>query len=343
MVSASMVDRVVGSQYQLLEELGRGAYGCLFLAQSIVDNNYVAIKILSKKGLDQSQLLLQKLEMEIQSSLCHENILKLFRVIQEDDEHTFLIMELCDQGDLFDFSANEQDEDLIKPLFMQILDAMDYMHAKGVYHRDIKLENILLASDDIDDVVTCKVADFGLATQDRYSFEYGCGSTGYLAPEHFVSNPDVPYDTAASDIWSLGILLLGLLFGTVPWQDASDTDPGFIEFKKNPRVLLTLFPDLSLDCFQFLLRLLELDPSKRTLSFDQLKDEWDTLDHLYSIPAAGHSYDSGIFSHHGGDDDDKLSFFGQEDDDFYHLKKSDCYDEDMDIFIHGQEKESWWL
>ncbi|KAI8874504.1 kinase-like protein, partial [Backusella circina FSU 941] len=260
-----MVDRVVGSQYQLLEELGRGAYGCLFLAQSIVDNNYVAIKILSKKGLDENQLLLQKLEMDIQSSLVHENILKLFRVIQEDDEHTFLIMELCDQGDLFDFSANEQDEDLIQPLFMQILDAMEYMHAKGVYHRDIKLENILLASasDEIDDVVTCKVADFGLATRDRYSFEYGCGSTNYLAPEHFILNPDSPYDTAASDIWSLGILLLGLLFGTVPWQEASDSDPGFIEFKRNPRVLLSLYPDLSLDCFQFISSLLELDPSMR--------------------------------------------------------------------------------
>ncbi|KAI8329394.1 kinase-like domain-containing protein, partial [Chlamydoabsidia padenii] len=183
--SLSMVDKVIGNDYQLLEELGHGSYGCLFLGQSLSNNSYVAIKVLNKTGLDHEQLELQQLEIDIQDSIKHPHLLGLERVIHEKD-HVFMVMELCDQGDLFDFVAENQqvrDDTLVKSVFIQILDGIQHLHSQGIYHRDIKLENILLKSndDDGDGAFTCKVADFGLATRERYSLEFGCGSTTYLA------------------------------------------------------------------------------------------------------------------------------------------------------------------
>jgi serine/threonine protein kinase len=378
-ISKSMIDKVI-DQYQLVEELGRGSYGCLFLGQSMLDNSYVAVKILCKKGLDESQLLLQQLEIDIQSSLKHPYLLGLDHVIQEQD-YVFMIMELCDGGDLFEFvvshpSLNDQ---VIKSTFCQILDAVEYMHQNHIYHRDIKLENILLQQDTV-----CKVADFGLATKERYSLDFGCGSTTYLGPEHFSGSQEdqcevefEPYDAAASDIWSLGILLLALLFGRNPWQEATLEDLAFAEFNSNPLSLKTsLFPELSNDCLQFLQSVLCVDPLQRTTiqemkqQFIQLKtltvdyndDDDDDDDEI--LPLDIHpvqpnkpnkaSYDSAIFSQDG------LSWSDMVEEDIL-LQQQQCHDGDAvlvdhfhdnddededyddDLFIHSQEKESWWL
>ncbi|KAI8878035.1 Pkinase-domain-containing protein, partial [Backusella circina FSU 941] len=261
--------------YQLVEELGRGSYGCLFLGQSLPDTRYIAVKVLSKTGLDPEQLALQQLEIDIQSQLHHPNVLALHHTLHERDE-VYMIMELCDQGDLFDHVVHHQplSEHEIKLYFGQVLDAVEYMHQHSVYHRDIKLENILLQENH--DGLVCKVADFGLATRDRYSLEFGCGSTTYLGPEHFAEDDgdafeDVPYDTAASDIWSLGILLLALLYGRNPWEEATALDPSFAAYQKDPKVLgTTLFPSLSGSCASLLESVLAMNPHDRP-SISQLK------------------------------------------------------------------------
>ncbi|OAD69398.1 hypothetical protein PHYBLDRAFT_13419, partial [Phycomyces blakesleeanus NRRL 1555(-)] len=264
----------IGGEYQLIEVLGNGAFGCLFLGQAQSDNNYVAVKVLTKSGLDHEQLKLQQLEIDIQSALNHPYLLRLHRVIQ-DHQYIFMVMELCDQGDLFDYVIRDQqdsdfrDESLVKKAFLQILEGVEYMHSQNIYHRDIKLENILLKYDDNDVEFVCKVADFGLATRERYSLEYGCGSSTYLAPEHFDDDFPLdggelmPYDAAASDCWSLGILLLAFLFGRNPWEEASVSDPSFAEFKRDPSMLRQLFPELSSSCFAFIKSALTTDPTQR--------------------------------------------------------------------------------
>ncbi|CAO3596882.1 unnamed protein product [Absidia cylindrospora] len=408
--SLSMVDKIIDKDYQLLEELGHGSYGCLFLGQCLSNNNYVAIKVLSKIGLDYEQLQLQQLEIDIQASLKHPSLLGLERVIHEKN-HVFMVMELCDQGDLFDFVMQDQhinkvrDETLVKSVFFQILDAVQHMHSQGIYHRDIKMENILLRGDDDDSssAFTCKVADFGLATRERYSLEFGCGSTTYLAPEHFDDNDDgaassmittttelVPYDAAASDIWSLGILLLAFLFGRNPWQEATSMDPSFAEFKRDPSILKThLFPELSTSCAQFLHHILTIHGTDRP-SIDQVKEQFLQLDSLLvptnncddeddddnggdwylkqddyaripmdipsmHKPTEKTTLDSAIFSANtctGMSWSDMVEEDIQRDQDVYgysSLSSSSVIDEesqdddDTDVFVHSQEKESWWL
>ncbi|CAO0792535.1 unnamed protein product [Mucor circinelloides] len=370
-VSESMVDKLIDNKYQLVEELGRGSYGCLFLGQSLETNEYVAVKILCKKDLDQSQLELQQLEIDIQQSLHHAHLLGLNQVIQEPD-FVYMIMELCDQGDLFEYVVQNPYDVNCHVIFLQILEAIEYMHQNNLYHRDIKLENILLQKQDY-----IKVADFGLATKERYSLDFGCGSTTYLGPEHFgtedesdMEQEDVPYDAAASDIWSLGILLLALLFGRNPWQEATELDMAFTDFKQDPMSLRRLFPDLSLECMQFLQKVLAIDPAERVsisemkalfckltdLTVDPQESDYETeSDEIMTSPVDIHtvqhktnkaSYDSAIFSQEdGGSWSDMVEqdlLCGIEDD-FEHITFDSTEDDEQELFIHDQEKESWWL
>ncbi|KAG0773267.1 hypothetical protein G6F21_014370 [Rhizopus arrhizus] len=95
--------------------------------------NYVAVKILAKSAELQQ---LQQLEMDIQSELKHPHLLALHRFIQDQD-YLYMIMELCDQGDLFDFVIKDQEinfvreEGLVKTWFHQILDAVEHMHSQA--------------------------------------------------------------------------------------------------------------------------------------------------------------------------------------------------------------------
>ncbi|CAO3688101.1 unnamed protein product [Rhizopus stolonifer] len=353
--ASSFEDKIIDQEYQLLELLGHGAYGCLFLGQSVKDNSYVAVKILLKSP-DLQQLQLQQLEMDIQSQLKHPHLLALHRATQDQD-YLYMIMELCDQGDLFDFVIKDQnlvrDQDLIKTWFCQILDAVDHMHQQGLYHRDLKLENILLQSET--DTV-CKVADFGLATRERYSLEFGCGSTSYLAPEHFEDDGTdlVPYDAAASDVWSLGILLLTFMFGRNPWQEASHADPAYHEFTRSPSMLKDrLFPELSLATLHWLQTALAAKGHDRP-SVAALKEQFLAIEHLYydkqnavSIPTVAKqtnvsSYDSAYFSGGGMSWADMVEEEEAQKPELelgHHPAMFDT--EDTDMFAHSGE--SWWL
>ncbi|CAO3646135.1 unnamed protein product [Mucor fragilis] len=377
-VSESMIDKLIDNKYQLVEELGRGSYGCLFLGQSLETNEYVAVKILCKKGLDPSQLALQQLEMDIQQGLHHAHLLGLDQVIQEPD-FVYMVMELCDQGDLFEYVVQNPYDVNCHVIFLQILEAIEYMHQNNLYHRDIKLENILLQKQDY-----IKVADFGLATRERYSLDFGCGSTTYLGPEHFGSTEDESdmeqqdaayYDAAASDIWSLGILLLALLFGRNPWQEATDLDVAFAEYKQDPMSLRRLFPDLSLECMHFLHQVLAIDPAKRVsigdmkamfcqltdLTMDPQEFEYDSSEEeqeeeIMTSPVDIHtvqhktnkaSYDSAIFSQQDGSgswsDMVEQDLLCGIEDDFEHITFDSTEEDEQELFIHDQEKESWWL
>ncbi|KAI8138728.1 kinase-like domain-containing protein [Fennellomyces sp. T-0311] len=384
-VVSSMIDKTIGGRYQILEELGRGSYGCLFLGQSLMDNSYVAIKVLCKTGLDHQQLLLQQLEIDIQQTLKHPHILTLHGTVQDDD-YLYMVMELCDQGDLFDFviRSKARQEDLVITAFTQILDAVEHMHQNNVYHRDIKLENVLLKTASDDESLECKVADFGLATRERFNMEFGCGSTTYLAPEHFDGEGEqsLAYDAAASDVWSLGILLLGLMFGRNPWEEATEMDQAYREYKRNSMVLRQqLFPTLSMACYRLLESILSPNAADRPsvteikhqfLALDRLMDEDDVIDDDYCYPvdipttaasaaaamAAGKksdkvSFDSAIFSGtYRTGSGESWSDMVEQDEQLFDSSDmlstvSSCSfepdDDDTDMFIHSQEKGSWWL
>ncbi|KAI8615967.1 kinase-like domain-containing protein, partial [Chytriomyces sp. MP71] len=162
-------------------------------------------------------------------------VVKLYEVI-ETDADLFFVMEYCAMGAfvrLFAITAKGGfPPHIVKDIFTQIANAVHYIHSVGVYHRDLKPENLLLSTSDM----TVRLADFGLATDEDWSDNMGCGSVRYMSPEclgiplealmkHPPSNRLqnlVGYSPLKNDVWSLGVILMNLIFARNPWHSPKD-------------------------------------------------------------------------------------------------------------------------
>jgi len=220
--------------------------------------------------LDQRQQDFQRREIYLHyQASTHPNIVSMHKII-DDVDCTYVVMEYCSEGDLFSNITERHrymgNEELVRKVALQILDAVAHCHRLGVYHRDLKPENILVA----DRGNNVMLADFGLATTDPYSMDFGCGSTFYMSPEcQDHSSRSQWYACAPNDIWSLGVILVNLTCGRNPWKQASPEDPTFREYMKDRHFLKTILP-LSDEFDEILGMIFELDPSRR-ISLDQLR------------------------------------------------------------------------
>ncbi|KAJ6143464.1 hypothetical protein N7471_002917 [Penicillium samsonianum] len=235
---------VLANRLELTRVLGVGAYGVVYTALDIHTNEVYAVKVLCKDGLDARQLKFQQREIRLHHMASqHRNVVPLVRIMDSVD-CTYVVMEYCPEGDLFsnitdkgNFVGNDF---LAKSVFLQILDAVQFCHSLGIYHRDLKPENVLVTENGM----TVKLADFGLATTDYYTTDFGCGSTFYMSPECQQSNarPLSCYMSAANDVWSLGVILVNLTCGRNPWKRASVEDSTFQAYLKDPFFLKTILP-----------------------------------------------------------------------------------------------------
>jgi len=256
--------QVLAGRLQLTGILGVGAYGVVYTAIDIQTNIPYAVKALNKIGLDPRQRKFQQREIQLHhQASAHPNVVSLVKIMDAPD-CTYVVIEYCPEGDLFS-NITEQgkyvgNDALAKQAFLQILDAVEYCHSIGIYHRDLKPENVLVT----DQGMTCKLADFGLATTDHVTSDYGCGSTFYMSPECQTSSPKAYscYASAPNDVWSLGVILVNLTCGRNPWKRASFDDSTFRAFMKDPKFLRTILP-ISLELDAILRRIFEFNPAKR--------------------------------------------------------------------------------
>lgn len=232
-------------------------------------SGYYAVKCLNKVGLDARQRAFQRREIMLHTmASSHPNVVTLHRVIDDpQDPCVYVVLDYCPDGDLFSMitetqrymlpssasrAAEEQGIDvaftsdrlkmdaLIRDVFDQILDAVEFCHQMGIYHRDLKPENILCLCGGAKVVL----ADFGLATGDKTSADFGCGSTFYMGPEcqGGITRRLTSYNTAANDVWSLGVILVNLICGRNPWKQACPADDTFREYLRNPDFLKEILP-----------------------------------------------------------------------------------------------------
>lgn len=171
---------------QLLDSLGTGAYGKVYLAidrtSSKTGGKYYAVKCLLKPNLGSRQDEFQKREFEIHRMVHkHPNIVTLHKVIY-GRFFVYVVLDLYVGGDLFTAITErrlyELNDELVKSTFVQLIDAVQYCHDRGVSHRDIKPENILVSEDGSH----ISLADFGLSTLTGFSAQFGCGSSYYMSP-----------------------------------------------------------------------------------------------------------------------------------------------------------------
>ncbi|ETR97258.1 kinase-like protein, partial [Trichoderma reesei RUT C-30] len=256
-----------GGRYQTISPLNHGSFGMVFMAQDLVSNQTVAIKCLTKKSAacDTGVELAvdeRSEEYALHSSLgSHPNIVNLLDTF-ETDAHVFLVMEFCSQGDLYEAIRNGHgplETEHVRQFMLELVDAVAYIHSKGVYHRDIKPENIFLTQDG-----AMKLGDFGLATTDKWSYETTVGSDRYMAPEQFDS-AGAGYSPAEADIWAIGICLLNILFSRNPFTTPTEADPLFLDFSRDKQSLFDVFPSMSQDTYEVIVQCMNLDPRKRSL------------------------------------------------------------------------------
>jgi len=200
--------------------LGKGKFGNVYLAREKASKYIVALKVLFKSQLQKAQVEHQlRREIEIQSHLRHNNILRLFGYFY-DESRVYLILEFAPKGELYKTLQQQQggrfDEAQSAKYINQMTDALSYCHSKKVIHRDIKPENLLL-----DVKGNIKIADFGWSVHAPNSRRATmCGTLDYLPPEMIEG---AMHDEKV-DLWSLGVLTYEFLVGKPPFEAESNND-----------------------------------------------------------------------------------------------------------------------
>ncbi|XP_014231432.1 serine/threonine-protein kinase ULK2 [Trichogramma pretiosum] len=266
---------VVGDyEYNSKDLIGHGAFAVVFKGRCRKKpSSVVAIKSITKKSLAKSQNLLGK-EIKILKELTelhHENVVALLDC-KESSHNVFLVMEYCNGGDLADYlgAKGTLSEATIQIFLKQLAGAMKALHAKGVVHRDLKPQNILLSHNcgkmcPQPNQITLKIADFGFARflQDGVMAATLCGSPMYMAPEVIMS---LQYD-AKADLWSLGTIVFQCLTGKAPFQ-AHTPQALKMFYEKNANLGPKIPPGTSPELSNLLMSLLRRNARDR-MPFDE--------------------------------------------------------------------------
>ncbi|KAL9002924.1 MAG: hypothetical protein Q9188_004179 [Gyalolechia gomerana] len=252
---------VLDGRFETVSPLNNGSFGMVFLAKDRNNGEFVAIKCLSKIPVSIPED--HAVEVACHDRLGrHPNIVSLVHSF-ETEAHIYLVLEYCSMGDLYEainVGRGPLETENVREFMLQLVNAVDFMHSKGIYHRDIKPENIFLAQDG-----SMKLGDFGLATTDAWSYESSVGSDRYMAPEQYDA-ADTGYSPAKADLWAIGICLLNVLFAKNPFVTPTESDKLYADFARNNQSLFDVFANMSQDTFEVLAHCLAIDPAKRSLT-----------------------------------------------------------------------------
>ncbi|CAG8548816.1 12494_t:CDS:2 [Ambispora leptoticha] len=196
---------------QLGDCLGKGAFGSVYRALNWETGEAYAVKQVKLSNIHKAELDVIMREIELLSILNHDNIVKYIG-FEKSNESLFIVLEYCENGSLHTICKKfgKFPEHLVAFYIGQVLDGLLYLHEQGVIHRDIKGANILTTKEG-----RVKLADFGVATKTNALNDYAVvGSPYWMAPEII----ELSGATTASDIWSVGCVVIELLEGKPPYS-----------------------------------------------------------------------------------------------------------------------------
>ena len=273
-------NEVIGS-YRILRPLGQGGMGAVFEVEHVKLGVHYALKVYTLED-DSAELFKKKFAAEgrLLARLSHPNFVRVIDLdIDEQRGVLYYVMDLVlyEDGEartLDDIELGSADEDYLVDWFRQLSDALGYIHDQGIIHRDIKLNNILLASD-----TRVFLSDFGISRviSDRLRREIGMtctkvtisgsgsvvGTQGYMAPEVLRGEPA----TAASDVYALGVVFFKLLTGV--WYN-EDLEPKEQGASTGPVDAASLLADFEHPWKDVLPEMLRADPAKRQTDLSEL-------------------------------------------------------------------------
>ncbi|NJK80576.1 MAG: protein kinase [Chloroflexaceae bacterium] len=280
----------LGRRYVLLNQLGEGGMGVVFRAHDRLTSTLVAIKslavepevldmLLSSSGIDLRTALTH--EFQVLATLRHPHIVAVLDYGFDHNQQPFFTMEyLPDVVPITEYGDRREEAQLL-PLFWQALQALRYLHRRGIFHRDLKPENILVSPDG-----TVKLLDFGLARlREQFSDEQVVGTLPYLPPEVLAG---VPY-SEASDLYALALILYEVLAGQYPFAMV-DVEELIADIQQRPIPVDDL--PASDTIRTMLARLLAKAPAERYSDVDDVLNEYAQLSNIALPPEAAPVRDS---------------------------------------------------
>ncbi|KAK9790145.1 hypothetical protein WJX73_008499 [Symbiochloris irregularis] len=265
--------------YVLVGQLGTGRNGTMKLMRNKKTKELVAAKWVPRTvggGLSKNT----EREIVNHRKLLHPNIIR-FREVYMTDEHLVIVMEYASNGQLLERidTSGKLDEPLARKLYQQLMDGMNYSHKQDIYHRDLRMENLLLDGSFFEPVL--KISDFSYSKNAVLDSQpkTNVGTPAYTPPELLlaVRNEGAAYDGAAIDVWSSGIILYYMLAGHLPFTDPAV--PNALSRKMMQRIVNVQYEypadhELSPEAQDLIKHIFVAEPAQRIQVDDILKHPW---------------------------------------------------------------------
>ena len=268
------IGKKLDGRYEILERIGEGGMADVYRAQDVVDNKTVAVKILKKEFAENEEFLRRfRNESKAIAVLSHPNIVKIFDV-GFSDRIQFIVMEYIDGITLNSYMEQEGQLDWRDAVhyILQILRALQHAHSKGIVHRDIKPQNIMMLQDG-----TIKVMDFGIAKFAREDGKTGTdkaiGTVHYISPEQARGAAT----DAKSDIYSVGVMLYEMLTGKKPFDTDNPVSIAVMHMQAEAPLPHTIRPDIQTGIEEIILKAMQKDPMDRYQSARDMMDDIETF------------------------------------------------------------------
>ncbi len=263
------IGRILDDRYEIIELIGSGGMANVYKALCHRLNRYDAVKIMRDDTAANTELKRRfRAESQAVAMLSHPNIVSVYDVSHSDDIE-YIVMELIDGITLKQYLRKKSvlDPSEVLDFTIQTAKALEHAHSKGIIHRDIKPQNIMLLKDGM-----IKVADFGIASLESDIEENNgetVGSVHYIAPEQARGQaPD-----ARSDIYSLGIVMYEMLTGRLPYVGASDVEVAVKHMNTDPVSPREIVPDIPEELERICLKAMDSDINGRYQTAGELLED----------------------------------------------------------------------
>lgn len=286
------MDRFIGKRldgrYEIQEIIGVGGMAVVYKANDNVENRTVAIKILKEEFVSNDEFITRfKNESKAIAVLSHPNIVKVYDV-SFGDLIQYIVMEYIDGITLKEYIERQGSLRWKDAVYFtsQILKGLQHAHDKGIVHRDVKPQNIMVLSDG-----TIKVADFGIArfarNEQRTITDKAIGSVHYISPEQARGEKA----DEKADIYSVGVMLYEMLTGQLPFEAESAVSVAIMQLQREPKLPTEVNPAIPLGLEQITMHAMQKAPERRYQSASEMlcdleqfkKDPSATFEYSYFV------------------------------------------------------------